>query len=73
MLANMAVFKDYGINDLSADDASPPEEIFGVAVKLLIGHSATAPVAFHSVTLLHQTWLPMSKFRTIQKKFNSIR
>jgi hypothetical protein len=65
MLADVAVLKDYGINDLSADDAPPPEEILGIPVKPLIGHSPAAPVAFHSVDLLEQTCLLSSKFCTI--------
>jgi hypothetical protein len=60
----MAVLKDYGINDLSADDAPPPEEILGIPVKLLVGHNPTASVAFHSIDLLQQTCLLLSKFRT---------
>jgi hypothetical protein len=55
MLADMAVLKDYGINDLSADDAPPPEEVLGIPVKLFIGHNPAAPVTFHSVHLLQQT------------------
>jgi hypothetical protein len=54
MFAGMAVLKDYGINDLSADDASPPEEIFGIPVKLFVGHSPAALVTFHSAGLLNQ-------------------
>jgi hypothetical protein len=72
MLANMAVLKDYGINDLSATDAPPPEEILSIPVKLLIGHSPAAPVAFHIANLLQQTYLLNSKFCTRLKKFNDI-
>jgi hypothetical protein len=76
MLADVAVLKDYGINDLSADDAPPPEEILGIPVKLLIGHNPAAFVAFHSVHLLQQTYLLCSKFCTIvvqhDKKYNNI-
>jgi len=64
MFTDVAVLKNYGINDLSADDAPPPEEILGIPVKLLIGHNPAAPVAFHSVDLLEQTCLPFSKFCT---------
>ena len=55
MLADVAVFKDYGVDDLSAENASPPEEILGIPVKLLIGHNPAAPVAFHTFHLLQQT------------------
>jgi hypothetical protein len=65
MLADVAVLKNYGINDLSADDAPPPEEIFGIPVKPLVGHNPAALVAFHSVDLLQQSCLFISKFRTI--------
>jgi hypothetical protein len=64
MLADVAVFKDYGVDDLSAENASPPEEILSVPVKLLIGHNPTAPVAFHSIDLLKQNCLWLSKFCT---------
>jgi len=52
VFVDMAVLKDYGINDLSADDASPAEEILGIPVKFFIGHNPTASMAFHSVYLL---------------------
>ena len=60
----MAVLKDYGVNDLSAEDAPPPEEILGIPVKLFVGHNPAAPVAFHSVDLLQKTYLLISKFCT---------
>jgi len=72
MLADMAVLKDYGINDFSADDASPPEEILGIPVKLLISHSPAAPVALHRLDLLHQTYLGTSKFCTTLINLNNI-
>jgi len=55
MLADVAVLKNYGINDFSADDTPPAEEILGIPVKLLIGHNPAAPVAFHTFHLLQQT------------------
>ena len=73
MLADMAVLKDYRINDLSADDAPPPEEILGIPIKLFISHNPAAPVAFHSIDLLQQSYLPMSKFRTIFRKCNDVK
>jgi hypothetical protein len=73
MLADMAILKDYGINDLSADDAPPPEKILGIPVKLLVSHNPAAPVAFHSLDLLKQTRLVISKFCTILKKLNYIK
>jgi hypothetical protein len=65
VLADVAVLKDYGINDLSADDAPPSEEILGIPVKFLIGHNPAALVAFHSVHLLQQNYLLFSKFCAI--------
>jgi hypothetical protein len=65
MLADVAVLKNYGINDLSADDAPPSVEILCIPVKPLISHNPAAPVAFHSVDLLEKTCLPFSKFCTI--------
>jgi hypothetical protein len=65
VLADVAVLKDYGINDLSADDAPPSEEILGIPVKFLIGHNPAALVAFHSVDLLQQSYLIFSKFCAI--------
>jgi len=64
MLADVAVLKNYGINDLSADDAPPSEEILCIPVKLLIVHHPAALVAFHSIDLLEQTCLFFSKFCT---------
>ena len=65
MFADLAVLKDYGIDDLSADDTPPSEEILGIPVKPLIGHNPAALVAFHSVNLLEHTCLLFSKFCTI--------
>ena len=73
MLANMAVLKDYRINDLSATDAPPPEEILGIPVKLLISHSPAAPVALHRLDLLQQTYLGSCKFCTTLINLNNIK
>jgi hypothetical protein len=73
MLADVAVLKDYGINDLSADDAPPSEEILCIPVKLLIGHNPAAFVAFHSVDLLQQSYFFLASSVPSDKKCNNIK
>jgi hypothetical protein len=73
MLTDMAVLKDYGINDFSADNASPPEEILGIPVKLLISHNPAAPVALHRLNLLKQTYSGNCKSCTTLINLNNIK
>jgi hypothetical protein len=41
------IFQNHLINDLSAEDASPPEEFFRIGVEFLIVHLAATTSAFH--------------------------
>jgi len=41
------IFQDYLINDFSAGDASPSEEIIFSGIKFFKGHHAAALNAFH--------------------------
>ena len=42
------IFNDYVINDLATENASPAEEFFGEAKKLLVDHDSAATIALHN-------------------------
>jgi hypothetical protein len=54
----MAVFEDKGIDNITAEDASPSPELTLKVVKLLINHRAVATIAFHKSLLVLSTWDP---------------
>ena len=46
------VLHDHLVNNVSANNTSPPEELFTVAVELLVGHDTTTALTFHVDHLL---------------------
>ena len=54
-----SILEDHRVNDLAAKDASPSEELLGVAVKPFINHCPSASIAFfHKSLLLIKNFLP---------------
>jgi len=51
-----SILHDYGVINLPAADASPPEKIFPYAVKFFVGHDTAATMALH-VFLLYNDHL----------------
>jgi hypothetical protein len=46
-LLSESVLQDYRVNDLSANNASPPQKIFSLTIEFFISHNSTASIAFH--------------------------
>jgi hypothetical protein len=45
------IFQDDLVDNLSARNASPPQKILTISIKLFENHHSVAPVAFHDISL----------------------
>ena len=52
--ALQAVLQNDLVDDLTADDASPPKKVFAIPIKLFINHYPIAPIAPHETSLLER-------------------
>jgi hypothetical protein len=58
MLLTHPVLKDHRIDNLSAEDASPPGKLLAVTIKLLKDHHAAASMTLHLSSLLSIRKIP---------------
>ena len=63
------VLHDHLVNNVSANNTSPPEKLLTVAVELFVGHDTATPLTLHfSYLLPHGISEPFSHCRSIFAK-----
>jgi len=58
----VSILEDDGVNNLTAENTSPPEKFFTVPIEFFVVHNPTAFVTFHFFSLLY---LKFSDFTAI--------